>query len=82
MLVHVHDSQNHGRRPRGTGGGGDRSPANFSAFNIMPMDDAWKESTSNGSRPPPQLLRRGAALGQNSDLEKFGWGCEIAKTNR
>ena len=43
------------------GGGGDRSPANFLAFNIMPMDVAWKESTSNGSRPL-QSSRRGAAL--------------------
>ena len=37
----------------GRGGGGDRSPANFSAFKIMPMGGAWKESTSNGPRPPP-----------------------------
>ena len=54
----------------GTGGGGggrgDRSPANFSAFSIMPMGGAWKESeesTSNGPRPPnrravaPPLIR-------------------------
>ena len=34
-------------------GGGDRSPANFSEFNIMPMGIAWKESTSNGPLPPP-----------------------------
>ena len=34
------------------GGRGDRSPANFSTFNIMPMGGAWKESTSNGPRPP------------------------------
>ena len=48
----------HGRRHRG---GGDRSPANFLALNIMPMDVAWKESTSNDSRPL-QSSRRGAAL--------------------
>ena len=37
----------------GTGeGGGDRTPANFSTFNIMPMGVAWKESTSNGPHPP------------------------------
>ena len=38
------------------GGRGDRSPANISAFNIMPMGVAWKESTSNGSRPPPPIV--------------------------
>ena len=49
----------------GGGGGrrGDRSPANFSVFNIMTMGGAWKESTSNGPRPPPpQSPRRAAAL--------------------
>ena len=35
-------------------------PAIFSAFNITPMGVAWKESTSNGSRPPP-LNRRTVA---------------------
>ena len=34
-------------------GTGDRSPANFSVFNIMPMVVAWKELTSNSPRPPP-----------------------------
>ena len=34
------------------GGGGDRSPASFSTFNIMPIGVAWKESTSNDTRPP------------------------------
>ena len=38
--------------PGGGGELGDRSPTNFSAFNIMPMDGAWKESTSNGPHPP------------------------------
>ena len=46
----------------GRGDGRDRSPANFSAFNIMPMGGTWKESTLNGPRPPPQSSRRGAAL--------------------
>ena len=42
----------------GTGGdGGDRSPENFSAFIIMPMVGAWKESTSNDPRPPPPNRR-------------------------
>ena len=36
----------------GTGGTRDRSPAMFSTFNIMPIGVAWKESTSNGPRPP------------------------------
>ena len=36
----------------GGGDGGDRSPANFLAFNIMPMGIPWKESISNGLRPP------------------------------
>ena len=36
----------------GTGGGGDRSPAIFSTFNIVPIGFAWKASTSNGPRPP------------------------------
>ena len=43
---------------------GDRSPANFSVFNIMPilpMGVEWKESTSNGPRPL-QSSRPGAAL--------------------
>ena len=40
----------HGRRHRR--GRRDRSPANFSAFNIMPMGGAWKDSTSNDPRPP------------------------------
>ena len=36
-----------------TGGGREGPvPANFSAFYIMPMGGAWKESTSNGPRPP------------------------------
>ena len=39
----------------GTGGGG-AVPSNFSAFNIMPMGVAWKESTSNGPRPPPPIV--------------------------
>ena len=40
----------------GGGGGGTGTPANFSAFNIMPMGVAWKELTSNGPRPPPQIV--------------------------
>ena len=47
----------HGRRPRGGGGGDGPVPANFSAFNIMPMDGTWKESTSNGPHPPPPNRR-------------------------
>ena len=52
-------------------GTGDRSPANFSVFNIMPMVVAWKELTSNSPRPPrgggggtktSKGRRRGAAL--------------------
>ena len=46
----------------GGGGGGVRDArflANFSAFNIMPVGVAWKESTSNGPRPPN---RRAVAL--------------------
>ena len=42
-------------RNRGSAAGGDggkASPSIFSTFNITPMDVAWKESTSNGSRPP------------------------------
>ena len=34
----------------GGGGGGDRSPANFSAFDTMPMGGACTESTSNDTR--------------------------------
>ena len=49
-----------------TGGTGDQSPANFSVLNIIPMGGAWKESTSNGPRPPPQSPRRGAALARDS----------------
>ena len=41
----------------GTGGMGDWSPANFLAFNIMPMGVAWKEWNSNGPRPPPPNRR-------------------------
>ena len=41
----------------GTGGGGGAVPSNFSAFNIMPMGVAWKESTSNGPRAPPPNRR-------------------------
>ena len=41
----------------GTGGGGGDGgtclPANFSAFNIMSMGGAWKESTWYCPRPPP-----------------------------
>ena len=33
------------------GGRGSGLP-NFSAFNVMPMGGAWKESTLNGPRPP------------------------------
>ena len=40
---------------RGTGG---PSPANYSAFNILPMDVAWEESTSNDFRPPPPIVAR------------------------
>ena len=46
----------------GTGGGGGGGtgetgpPANFSAFNIMPMGGVWKESTSNGPRPTNRLV--------------------------
>ena len=40
---------------------GNTSPAIISIFNIRPMDVAWKESTSNGFRPP-QSSRRGDAL--------------------
>ena len=47
-------SHNHGRRHRGDGW--DRSPANFSALNIIPMGVAWKEWTSNGPRPPPPQI--------------------------
>ena len=46
----------------GNGGRGDRSHAIFSAFNIMSMGVAWKESTPNGPCPLPQLSRRGAPL--------------------
>ena len=59
----------HGRRHRGGGGGDgrDRSPANFSTFSIMAMGGAWKESTSNGPRPPNRravaaLLREGELI--------------------
>ena len=63
----------------GTGGGGgrgDRSPAHFSAFNIVPMDGAWKESTSNGPRPPsPSIVapwRRPWSYPKNTAvLEKY-----------
>ena len=41
---------------------GDASPAIIPIFNIRPMDVAWKESTSNGPRPP-QSSRRGDARG-------------------
>ena len=34
-----------------------RSPTNFSAFSIMPMGVAWKESTSNVLVPPPPNRR-------------------------
>ena len=33
-------------------GAGDKSPAIFSTFNVMPIGVAWRESTSNGPRPP------------------------------
>ena len=39
------------------GRGGDRSPANVSAYYIMPMGGAWKESTSKVPRPPPPNRR-------------------------
>ena len=39
----------------GGGGQGDRSPANFSVFDIIPTGGAWKESTSNGHRLPNRL---------------------------
>ena len=34
------------------GGNGGTCPPMFKIFNIMPMGAAWKEWTSNGSRPP------------------------------
>ena len=40
----------------GTGGGGGGGPATFSAFNIVPIGVTWKESTSNGPRPPPPIV--------------------------
>ena len=58
-----------GRGPRG-----DRSPANLSAFNIMPMGVVWKESTSNGHRPPPPIVapwHRPCTLPQLSTLSSI-----------
>ena len=44
----------------GETGGGGPVLANFPEFNIMPMGVAWKESTSNGSRPHPRNRRAAA----------------------
>ena len=53
MLTQGHLSSGHQlRHGRWQRGDGDRSPAMFSTFNIMPIGVAWKESASNGPRPP------------------------------
>ena len=68
----------------GTGdrGGGGTVPTIFLTFNIMPMGMgvAWKESTSNGPRPP-QSSRRGAALDlwiNTSEAEGLNWFTHLA----
>ena len=59
----------HGRRHQGGGGTGDRSPVNFSAFNIIPMGVAWKESTSNRPRPPNRRAVTPPLLFSNDGME-------------
>ena len=57
LVLEIRQTKPWAAAPGGGGVRGDRSPANFSAFNIMSMGIAWKESTWNGPRPPPPNRR-------------------------
>ena len=58
----------------GTGGGGRKTgPPNFSAFNIMSMGGAWKESTLNGPRPPNRRAVAPSLDGGGGDENRPFW---------
>ena len=57
------------------GDGGDMSHPIFFLFNVTPMGDAWKESTTEGLRPP-QYSERGGVPGELSCTGWFGGGGE------